>query len=136
MFSSKAWLLCLYALFSSVLANPYIWCEPTDRRKHYPMNASLTASNHYYFEEFFDWRVQTITQHVGDAVYDIQEALWGRSPALASQFQEVLGDDAYLTKLQTLKGHLDLGSSILQQGTSQLDVKTWLSGWGNGGVVC
>ena len=67
---------------------------------------------------------------------DIDYVLSGYKPSLGNTLRKMLEDNAYLTGLRKVKTHYQRAKSILFEGTSKADARTWYGELADGGVVC
>ena len=129
-------LFCFLALLNGVLAAPFIWCNPNDRRRFMLRHENHRLIN--YIIVYLHLHLIRMRQHIGDAIDDIDSVLNGQHALLSGQLTELLEDDTVQRrKTMKIKQHLILAHWILHQGFSQEgDLDTWLnSGAANGGVV-
>ena len=95
-------------------------------------------TNRPSFLAFFDWRINRLAMHVGDAIDKIEEIFAGQHPVLATQLTQIL--EPYATEvverdasiktspqLRVVQGHLRRAKRILDQGTSMDDFDTWFN---------
>jgi hypothetical protein len=65
--------LVYWTLISGVLANPLLWCTPSER-------------------SHLQHQLLNLHQNVNNAIYDIDRALNGQYPSFISQLVDLLGD--------------------------------------------